>query len=115
MNLSSLASQRSFAGHSIYSAAKAGVDSLTKSFVLELGSAGRKIRVNSVNPTVILTKMGRDHWSDPAKSAPLLNRIPMHRFGEINEVIEPILFLLSNRSSFVNGESLLIEGGYSTS
>lgn len=86
---------------------------LTKCFALELGSAGRNIRVNSVNPTVILTKMGRENWADPAKSKPLLDHIPMKRFGEVQEVIEPILYLLSDKSAFINGTSMLIEGGYS--
>uniref|UniRef100_A0A0K8TTU2 Putative diacetyl reductase/l-xylulose reductase n=1 Tax=Tabanus bromius TaxID=304241 RepID=A0A0K8TTU2_TABBR len=109
--LSSLASQRSFAGHSAYSATKAAVDSLTKSLALELGP--RKIRVNSINPTVILTRMGRDNWSDPEKANPLLNHIPLHRFGEVKEVVDAVIYLLSENSSFVNGHSLLLEGGYS--
>lgn len=77
VNISSVASTRSFMGHTAYSATKAAIDSLTRSLAFEFGP--RKIRVNSVNPTVILTKMGRENWSDPAKSEPLLNRIPMHR------------------------------------
>lgn len=97
-------------GHSIYSATKAAVDSLTQSLALELGP--RKIRVNSVNPTVVLTAMGLANWSDPAKSGPLLDSIPLHRFAEVSDVVEPILFLLSERSAFVNGHSLPIEGGY---
>lgn len=98
------------AEHSVYSASKAAVDSLTQSLALELGGA-RRIRVNSVNPTVVLTAMGRENWSDPSKSGPLLANIPLHRFAELNEVVEPIVFLLSDRSSFVNGHSLPIEGG----
>lgn len=96
--------------HSVYSASKAAVDSLTKSLALELGP--RKIRVNSVNPTVVLTQMGRANWSDPAKSGPLLAAIPLRRFAELNEVVEPILYLLSDFSSFVNGHAMPIEGGY---
>lgn len=113
VNVSSLASTRAFQGHSLYSASKAGVDLLTKSLALELGATGKNIRVNSVNPTVILTKMGRENWSDPIKSKPLLDHIPMKRFGEVHEVIDPILYLLSDKSSFINGTSMLIEGGYS--
>lgn len=113
VNVSSLASSRAFQGHSAYSISKAGVDMLTKSLSLELGAEGRSIRVNSVNPTVILTKMGRENWSEPAKAQPLLDKIPMKRFGEVSEVIEPIVYLLSDKSSFINGTQMLIEGGYS--
>lgn len=110
VNVSSLASKVGIAGHSVYSASKAAVDSLTQSLALDLGP--RNIRVNSVNPTVVLTQMGRANWSDPAKSAPLLGAIPLHRFAELHEVVEPIVFLLSERSSFINGHQLPIEGGY---
>lgn len=109
VNVSSAASQMGMQGHSAYSASKAALDSLTKSLALELSP--RRIRVNSVNPTVILTSMGRANWSDPAKSEPLLNRIPLHRFGEMHEVCEPIIFLLSDRSSYVTGNLMPIEGG----
>ncbi|XP_017474381.1 PREDICTED: L-xylulose reductase [Rhagoletis zephyria] len=111
--VSSLAASRSFAGHTIYSASKAAVDSLTRSLALELGA--KQIRVNSVNPTVVLTKMGRDNWSDPDKSGPLLAHIPLHRFCEVQEVVDGITYLLSGKSSFVNGHHLNLEGGYSVS
>lgn len=110
VNVSSLASFVGVEGHSVYSATKGAIDSLTQSWALELGP--RKIRVNSVNPTVILTKMGRANWSDPAKSEPLLNNIPLHRFGEVYEVVDAIVYLLSEKSSFINGHSLPVEGGY---
>lgn len=66
VNISSLAGLKAFPDHSVYSASKASLDSLTRSLALEL--APRNIRVNSVNPTVILTKMGKfdrmDRMSD---------------------------------------------------
>ncbi|XP_017871595.1 PREDICTED: L-xylulose reductase [Drosophila arizonae] len=113
VNVSSIAASRSFAGHTAYSATKAALDSLTKSLALELGE--RQIRVNSVNPTVVLTKMGRDNWSDPGKSGPLLAHIPLHRFCEVHEVVDAIGYLLSSKSSFVNGHHINLEGGYSVS
>ncbi|XP_033171996.1 L-xylulose reductase [Drosophila mauritiana] len=113
VNVSSIASSRSFGGHTAYSATKAALDSLTKSLALELGP--RKIRVNSVNPTVVLTKMGADNWSDPAKSGPLLAHIPLNRFCEVQEVVDATGYLLSSKSSFVNGHHILLEGGYSVS
>ncbi|XP_067637312.1 L-xylulose reductase-like [Eurosta solidaginis] len=108
--VSSLAASRSFDGHILYSATKAAVDSLTRSLALELGP--KQIRVNSVNPTVVFTQMGRDNWSDPKKSGPLLAHIPLNRFCEVQEVIDGILYLLSSKSSFVNGHHLNLEGGY---
>lgn len=108
--VSSLAASRSFRGHAIYSASKAALDSLTKSLALEL--ADRQIRVNSVNPTVVMTKMGRENWSEPNKAAKLLDRIPLKRFCEVHEVIKAIAYLLSSKSSFVNGHHLNLEGGY---
>ncbi|KXJ75404.1 hypothetical protein RP20_CCG011793 [Aedes albopictus] len=110
VNLSSLAGLKSFHGHSVYSMTKAAMDSMTKSLALELGE--RKIRVNSVNSTVILTRMGRENWSDPAKAGPLIAKIPAGRFGEVSEVVEPIVFLLSDKSAYINGHCLPLEGGY---
>jgi L-xylulose reductase len=110
VNISSLAGLSAFEGHSVYSASKSGLDALTKSLAVELGP--RKIRVNSINPTVILTRMGRENWSDPKKAEPLLNKIPLRRFGEVKEVVDPIIFLLSDNSSFINGTMMPIEGGF---
>lgn len=109
VNVSSVAGLKSFENHSVYSMSKAGLDSLTKSFALEL--APRKIRVNSVNPTVILTRMGRENWSDAQKAERLLSRIPLRRFGEVKEVVDPVVWLLSDESSYVNGHCMPIEGG----
>lgn len=111
VNVSSIAGLRAFANHAIYSASKAGVDALTRAFALELGP--RKIRVNSVNPTVVLTAMAIPNWSDPVKAEGLKSRIPMHRFAELNEVSDPIIFLLSDKSTFINGHLVPIEGGFS--
>lgn len=111
VNVSSIAGTHAFLDHSIYSASKAGVDALTRAFALELGP--RKIRVNSVNPTVVLTAMSIPNWSDPVKAGGLKSRIPLRRFAELNEVADPIIYLLSNKSSFINGHLVPIEGGFS--
>lgn len=112
VNISSLASLTAFEGHTIYSASKAAVDAITRNLALELGP--RNIRVNSVNPTVILTKMSIVNWSDPVKAQALKNHIPLHRFGELKEVTDAIVFLLSDSSTFINGHSLPVEGGFRT-
>lgn len=111
VNLSSLAGLTAIDGHSIYSASKAAVDGLTRGFALELGP--RNIRVNSVNPTVVMTDMSKANWTDPAKIKKLTDNIPLGRFAELDETVDPIIYLLSDKSSFINGHSLPIEGGYS--
>ena len=109
VNLSSVASLKALTDHTVYCMSKAGLDALTRNLALEL--APRKIRVNSVNPTVILTRMGRENWSDPQKAGPLLSRIPLNRFGEVKEVVDPVIWLLSDESSYIDGHCLPIEGG----
>ncbi|CAJ0958985.1 unnamed protein product [Ranitomeya imitator] len=81
VNVSSQASQVALQNHSVYCATKGALDMLTKVMALELGP--KKIRVNCVNPTVIMTDRGRANWSDPQKAAPMLNRIPLGRFAEL--------------------------------
>ncbi|XP_055638636.1 L-xylulose reductase [Toxorhynchites rutilus septentrionalis] len=110
VNISSLAGLKAFHDHSVYSMSKAALDAMTRSLALELGPKG--IRCNSVNPTVILTRMGRENWTDPVKADPLKAKIPLGRFGEVNEVVEPIVYLLSDKSVYINGHSLPVEGGY---
>ena len=59
-----------------------------------------------------MTEMGRVNWSDPAKAGPMLKQIPLGRFAEVEEVVGPILFLLSDSSSMVNGTALPVDGGF---
>lgn len=110
VNVSSQASQAALADHSIYCATKAAVDMLSKVMALEFGP--HKIRVNCVNPTVVMTEMGKLGWSDPEKAKTMLNKIPLGRFAEVNEVVDAIVFFLSDRSSMINGTTLPIDGGF---
>lgn len=57
-----------------------------------------------------MTKMSAEYWSEPAREKAMKSRIPLNRFGELNEVSEPIIFLLSQKSSFINGHCLPLEG-----
>lgn len=110
VNVSSQAGLVALEDHLSYSASKAAMDSITRTLCIELGGYG--IRVNSVNPTVTLTPMAVKAWSDPAKSGPALQAIPLKRFAQPREVAEPILFLLSDASSMISGVMLPIDGGY---
>nr|XP_019591132.1 PREDICTED: L-xylulose reductase [Rhinolophus sinicus] len=110
VNVSSQASQRALRNHTIYCAAKGAMDMLTKVMALELGP--HKIRVNAVNPTVVMTAMGQVNWSDPQKAKTMLDRIPLGRFAEVDNVVDAILFLLSDRSSMITGSTLPVDGGF---
>jgi NAD(P)-dependent dehydrogenase (short-subunit alcohol dehydrogenase family) len=109
VNVSSAASSIGVPLHTAYCTSKGALDSLTMVLAVELGEHG--IRVNAVNPTVAMTAMGRLAWSDPAKSGPVLKRIPLGRFAEPEEIADAILYLLSDRASMVNGVSLRVDGG----
>jgi NAD(P)-dependent dehydrogenase (short-subunit alcohol dehydrogenase family) len=109
VNVSSTASFIGVPLHTAYCTSKGALDSLTMVMAVELGEHG--IRVNAVNPTVAMTAMGKLAWSDPAKSGPVLQRIPLGRFAEPEEVADAILYLLSDRASMVNGVCLRVDGG----
>ncbi|KAJ1128720.1 hypothetical protein NDU88_007095 [Pleurodeles waltl] len=81
VNISSQASMCALQNHTVYCATKGALDMLTKVMALELGP--KKIRVNAVNPTVVMTDMGRLGWSDPQKAAPMKSRIPLGRFAGV--------------------------------
>uniref|UniRef100_A0A8D0KPP8 Dicarbonyl and L-xylulose reductase n=1 Tax=Salvator merianae TaxID=96440 RepID=A0A8D0KPP8_SALMN len=110
VNISSQASHRALTNHTVYSSTKSALDMLTKSMALELGP--HKIRVNSVNPTVVLTNMGRLNWTDPQKAGPMLSRIPLGKFAEVDDVVNSILFLLSDQSTMITGAMLPVDGGF---
>lgn len=110
VNLSSQAGQRALLDHTMYGASKSAVDMLTKVMALELGPKG--IRANAVSPTVVKTAMALVGWSDPVKAGNMISRIPQGRFAEVDEVVNAIVFLLSDESDMVNGHSLPVDGGF---
>jgi len=110
VNVSSISSWIGFADHTAYCASKGAMDAMTRAMANELGRLG--IRVNAVNPTVTLTPMAVKAWSDPAKSDPMMKRIPVGHFADPDEVAEVILFLLSDRASMINGITMPVDGGF---
>lgn len=110
INVSSQASHAALKDHAVYCSSKGAVDMLSKTMALELGPYG--IRVNTVNPTVVMTEMGKLGWSDKDKAESMLSKIPLGRFAEVDDVIDAIVYLLSDRSSMINGVTLPIDGGF---
>uniref|UniRef100_A0A8C5JZQ6 Dicarbonyl L-xylulose reductase n=1 Tax=Jaculus jaculus TaxID=51337 RepID=A0A8C5JZQ6_JACJA len=100
VNVSSQASQRALTHHAVYSP------------VLLTLSVPMQIRVNAVNPTVVMTAMGRANWSDPHKAKVMLDRIPLGKFAEVENVVDAILFLLSDRSGMTTGSTMPVDGGF---
>ena len=110
VNVSSMAGTYGFSRGSSYSATKHAVIGLTKSAAIEYGS--ENIRVNSVCPGFVQTKI-LDDIPDYVLDFNKKYRVPMKRIGKPEEVAESICWLLSEKSSFTNGHSLYIDGGFS--
>jgi L-xylulose reductase len=110
VNVSSQAGLVALSGHVSYGSSKAALDNITRVSALELGRYG--IRVNSVNPTVVMTPMSAWYWGRADIEGPFLEAMPLGRWATEDEIAAPIVFLLSDGASMISGVSLPIDGGY---
>ncbi|KAK2183758.1 hypothetical protein NP493_296g00031 [Ridgeia piscesae] len=108
VNISSMATRIGLQDHLAYCASKGAVDQITRVMALELGP--HQIRVNSVNPTIVMTEMGRKAWGDPVKNAPMRSRTPLGKFAEVEDVVHAVLYVLSDKADMVNGITLFVDG-----
>lgn len=108
VSMASISGVIGFFGQANYSSAKAGVIALTKVLSRELAS--RRINVNAVAPGVVLTEMGAS-IPDTAREQ-MLAQIPMKRFGDPDEIASVILYLCSDLSTYVTGQTLHVNGGW---
>jgi NAD(P)-dependent dehydrogenase (short-subunit alcohol dehydrogenase family) len=93
-----------------YGASKAAVASLTKSLALEWGPRG--VCVNAIAPGVFRTDINRALLDGTERGREFLLRTPMKRFGRVDELVGAVVFLASESASFVNGEILVVDGGF---
>ncbi len=107
VNVASVSGLKGTTGQTIYGSTKAGIIGLTKSLAVEM--AKNNVRVNSVSPGFIDTRMVQ---KIPQKlKDDYLNAIPMKRFGTCSEVADLVEFLLSSKSSYIDGQNIVIDGG----
>ena len=96
-------------GTAHYSATKGGVLTFVRNAALDLAEFG--IRINTVCPGIIRTRLGSPLIDDPVAGPEYLKRVPLRRFGEPVEIANSILFLASDDASYITGEDLVVDGG----
>jgi len=104
INISSISGMMGNSGQANYSASKSGIDGFTRSLAKELGS--RNITVNSVAPGFIATDM-----TDNLTDEELTKKIPLGRIGNVEDVVSLVLFLSSEDSNYITGQTLVVDGG----
>ena len=107
INIASLSGLKGFPGQVNYSAAKAAIIGATKALAQETGR--RNVTVNAVAPGLIRTDMTKD-----LNESELKKMIPLNRFGSPEEVAEVVCFLVSEKSSYITGEVISVDGGLYT-
>jgi len=109
INVSSTYGRSGAAGAALYAGSKHAVEGLSKAAALEFAETG--VRINVVAPGPIETGMLNRFTGTPEKKAALISGVPMKRIGQPQEVAAAILFLASDKASFITGASLATDGG----
>ncbi|MFZ4506919.1 MAG: SDR family NAD(P)-dependent oxidoreductase [Fimbriimonas sp.] len=110
LNLSSILGSVALPGRVPYCAAKAGITAMTKVLALEWATQG--VTVNALAPGPFATEMNLSILNDPEKYRAFIARIPMGRWGELEEIAGPALLLVSPAGAFITGTTLLVDGGW---
>ena len=110
VNFGSLSSFLGSASNPAYSAAKGGIVQLTKSLARMWGPDG--IRVNAIAPGYVQTKMTAFRWKDEQQAQAIIDRTPLGRWAQVDDIVGPTLFLCSDAARFVTGVTLPVDGGF---
>ena len=111
INLSSTMGHKAAAGASLYIASKHAVEGLTKAGALEGAAVG--VRVNAVAPGPVETEMLNRFTGSPERKAGLIAGVPFKRWGTPEEIAQAIVFVASDKASFVTGQIISVDGGKS--
>jgi NAD(P)-dependent dehydrogenase (short-subunit alcohol dehydrogenase family) len=110
INMTSIMSHVSLPGRAAYSASKSGLLGMTRALALEL--APFNITVNGLSPGPFATEMNTVLIQDPARNAEFLSKIPLGRWGKVEEIGALAVFLCSDAAGFITGTDILIDGGW---
>jgi len=113
INISSIASDVGYPQFAAYCAAKGGVKALTKSLAVEFANKG--IRVNSIHPGAVETPTTKQGLKNKNLLKAILSKIPLGRIGKPKDIANAALFLASDAASYITGEELIVDGGWTAS
>jgi len=109
VNISSIVGSRGYSGLAVYSATKAGIDGLTRALAREMGSKG--FRINAVLPGYVETELSKG--LDAEQKEQIIRRTPLGRLATAREIADAVEFFVSEKSAFITGECLTVDGGIS--
>lgn len=112
LNVGSMNGEQAVKGLSAYVATKFGVRGLTENMALEYADDG--IRVNAIAPGYVKTRQNEDALEDPDTREAIHRQTPLSRYATLEEVAASALYLISPAAGFVTGETLVVDGGFST-
>lgn len=111
ISISSLTATLVAEGYAAYAGAKAGINHVTKIAASEYGDRG--VRINAVAPSLIETPMTAPILGLPGVEEAFVEETPLGRMGSVDDVVETVLWLVSDASSYITGQNILIDGGTS--
>jgi len=110
LNLTSIMSHVALVGRTAYAASKTGLLGFTRALALELAS--EKITVNGISPGPVATELNAPILQNPELNAQFISKIPLGRWGQVEEVGKLALYLCSEEAGFITGTDILLDGGW---